>query len=80
MKRKDTRTGRDFSKFASHQRIAFRRRVLFAATRKTNPPGIGVRRPALGETPLSADEIFHGGLHGLIALPPFYPSRREQRA
>lgn len=74
------RARQDYTRFPSHQRIAFRRRVLFAALRKTNPPGVGVRRAAPGETCLSDDEIFHGALHGLIALPPFYPPRKEQRA
>lgn len=47
-----------------------RRNIVRAATRKTNAPGLGVRRPLPGETPLSADEIWFAAAHGLVKLPP----------
>lgn len=50
---------------------SFRRRVVLTATRKRLPEGLGMRRAAASETPLSPDEIFFGAQHGLIRLPPF---------
>lgn len=46
-----------------------RRNIVRAATRKTNPPGVGMRRPLPGETPLSADEIWFGAARGFVRLP-----------
>lgn len=46
-----------------------RRKIVRAATRKTNAPGLGMRRPLPGETPLSADEIYFGAARGLVKLP-----------
>ncbi len=50
----------------------FQRRVVHAATRIDSVRhGLGVRRPAFGEVPLSNDEIFFGACRGLIPVPPF---------
>lgn len=46
----------------------FKRMVVRAVTRKADP---AVRRPDIGETPLSADEIFFGACRGLIPVPRF---------
>ena len=46
-----------------------RRNIVRAATRKTNPAGVGARRPLPGETPLSPDEIWFGAARGLVKIP-----------
>lgn len=51
-----------------------RRNIVRAATRKTNAPGVGMRRPLPGETPLSAAEISFGAARGFVKLPPQWRS------